>query len=155
MVRFTVDNRNRLIFYGNPVGYVKADTAVVDEMFRTDELNQYLSRMNLTPRWEDGIFDRLVSGEVTGEELAQSRKGCRIWQLKKDVDVAMRFIGYEDQVRKFGEPDAGNYTLVFDGDLGTSDLYDDSGSEFYYCDRVGFQPIRFEQKQDPCINMTL
>ena len=115
MVRFTVDNRNRLIFYGNPVGYVKADTAVVDEMFRTDELNQYLSRMNLTPRWEDGIFDRLVSGEVTGEELAQSRKGCRIWQLKKDVDVAMRFIGYEDQVRKFGEPDAENYTLVFDG----------------------------------------
>ena len=94
MVRFTVDNRNRLIFYGNPVGYVKEDTAVVDEMFRTDELNQYLSRMNLTPRWEDGIFDRLVSGEVTGEELAQSRKGCRIWQLKKDVDVAMRFIGY-------------------------------------------------------------
>ena len=122
MVRFTVDNRNRLIFYGNPVGYVKADTAVVDEMFRTDELNQYLSRMNLTPRWEDGIFDRLVSGEVTGEELAQSRKGCRIWQLKTDVDVAMRFIGYEDQVRKFGEPDAQNYTLVFDGDLGTSDL---------------------------------
>lgn len=78
---------------------------------------------------------------------------------------------------------AENYTLVFDGDLGTSDLeqiyticrdapppgyqgyrmalsdvvelYDDSGSEFYYCDRVGFQPIRFEQKQDPCINMTL
>ena len=163
MVRFTVDNRNRLIFYGNPVGYVKADTAVVDEMFRTDELNQYLSRMNLTPRWEDGIFDRLVSGEVTGEEPAP--------------------VGYEDQVRKFGEPDAENYTLVFDGDLGTSDLeqiyticrdapppgyqgyrmalsdvvelYDDSGSEFYYCDRVGFQPIRFEQKQDPCINMTL
>ena len=30
---------------------------MVDEMFRTDELNQYLSRMNLTPRWEDGIFD--------------------------------------------------------------------------------------------------
>lgn len=121
-MRFTVDNRNRLIFYGNPVGYVKDDAAVVDEMFRTDELNQYLSRMNLTPRWEDGIFDRLISGEVTGEEPVLPRKGCRIWQLKKDVDVAMRFIGYEDQVRKFGEPDAGNYTLVFDGDLGTSDL---------------------------------
>ena len=35
------------------------------------------------------------------------------------------------------------------------ELYDDSVSEFYYCDRVGFQPIRFEQKQDPCIDMTL
>ena len=49
MVRFTVDNRNRLIFYGNPVGYVKADTAVVDEMFRTDELNQYLSHESDAP----------------------------------------------------------------------------------------------------------
>lgn len=29
MVRFTVDNRNRLIFYGNPVGYVKADKVTV------------------------------------------------------------------------------------------------------------------------------
>ena len=73
--------------------------------------------------------------------------------------------------------------VVFDGDLGTSDLeqiyticrdapppgyqgyrmalsdvvelYDDSGSEFYYCDRVGFQPIQFKQEQDPCIDMTL
>ena len=35
------------------------------------------------------------------------------------------------------------------------ELYDDSVSEFYYCDWVGFQSIRFEQKQDPCINMTL
>ena len=99
MVRFTVDNRNRLIFYGNPVGYVKADTAVVDEMFRTDELNQYLSRMNLTPRWEDGIFDRLVSGEVTGEEPVQLQKGCRIWQLKKDVDVAMQSVCIISRVR--------------------------------------------------------
>ena len=133
MVRFTVDNRNRLIFYGNPVGYVKEDTAVVDEMFRTDELNQYLSRMNLMPRWEDGIFDRLVSGEVTGEEPVQPRKGCRIWQLKKDVDVAMRFIGYEDQVRKFGEPDAGNYTLVFDGEavVGVK-VTDEEGEKFIH-----------------------
>ena len=38
LVRFTIDNRNRLIFYGNMVGYVKDDAAVVDEMFQTDEL---------------------------------------------------------------------------------------------------------------------
>ena len=35
LVRFTIDNRNRLIFYGNTVGYVKDDAAVVDEMFQT------------------------------------------------------------------------------------------------------------------------
>ena len=94
LVRFTIDNRNRLIFYGNTVGYVKDDAAVVDEMFRTDELSRYLARMNLTPRWKEGVFDRLASGEMPDEKLGQPQKGCRIWQLRKGVDVTMRFIGY-------------------------------------------------------------
>ena len=187
MTRFTVDGRNRLVFYGNMVGYVKDNTAVVDEMFQSDELCQYLSRLNLTTQWEDGIYDRLMGGEVPSEELelGQPQKGCRIWQLKKSVDVTMRFIGYEDLIKKFGEPTADNYEQVFDGDLGTNDLekiyaicrdnpphgyqgyrmalsdvvelYDASGSEFYYCDRVGFRPIQFEQEQEQteCIEMTM
>ena len=156
MVRFTIDNRNRLIFYGNTVGYVK-----------------------------EGIFDRLAAGETPSEELGQPQKGCRIWQLRKGVDVTMRFIGYEDLIKRFGEPDADNYTQVFDGDLGTNDLeqiyaicrdnpppgyqgyrmalsdvvelYDDSGSEFFYCDRVGFRPIQFDQRQEQneCHEMTM
>lgn len=36
MVRFTVDNRNRLIFYGNPVGYVKADILIAGLMVFKD-----------------------------------------------------------------------------------------------------------------------
>ena len=187
MTRFTVDGRDRLVFYGNMVGYVKDNTAVVDEMFQSDELCQYLSRLELTPRWEEGIYDRLTGGEVPSEEpeLWEPRKGCRIWQLKQSVDVAMRFIGYEDTVKKFGEPVAENYVEVFDGDLGTNDpekiysicrdapppgyqghrmalsdvveLYDDSGSEFYYCDRVGFRPIRFgeQQEKSECTEMTM
>ena len=99
---------------------------------------------------------------------------CRIWQLKKAADVAMRFIEYKDLVQKFGEPDISNYTNVFDGNLGTTDLeeiydicrnkppvgyqgykmalsdvvelYDDAGSQFYYCDRIGFRPIRFVEQ---------
>lgn len=78
MVRFTIDNRNRLIFYGNTVGYVKDDAAVVDEMFQTDELSRYLARLNLTPQWKEGIFDRLAAGETPGEELGQPQKGCRM-----------------------------------------------------------------------------
>ena len=93
LVRFTIDNRNRLIFYGNTVGYVKDDAAVVDEMFQTDELSRYLARLNLTPQWKEGIFDRLAAGEAPGEELGQPQNGCRIWQLRKGVDVTMRFIG--------------------------------------------------------------
>ena len=62
------------------VGYVKDSTAVVDEMFQTDELSRYLARMNLAPQWEEGVFDRLTAGEVPGEELphlaAPKRCGC-------------------------------------------------------------------------------
>ena len=37
------------------------------------------------------------------------------------------------------------------------ELYDDSGSEFYYCDRVGFRPIRFDgqQEKSECREMTM
>ena len=37
------------------------------------------------------------------------------------------------------------------------ELYDASGSEFYYCDRVGFRPIQFSQGQEQaeCIEMTM
>lgn len=101
LVRFTIDNRNRLVFYGNTVGYVKDDAAVVDEMFQTDELSRYLARLNLMPQWKEGVFDRLAAGEMPSEELGQPQKGCRIWQLRKGVDVTMRFIGYEDLIKRF------------------------------------------------------
>ena len=37
------------------------------------------------------------------------------------------------------------------------ELYDEAGSEFYYCDRVGFRPISFNhnQEQTECIEMTM
>ena len=154
-------------------------------MFQTDELSRYLARLNLTPQWKEGVFDRLAAGEAPGEELGQPQKGCRIWQLRKGVDVTMRFIGYEDLIQRFGEPDADNYTQVLTAiwvpmiwsrstpsavtirlpdtqgyRMALSDvveLYDDSGSEFFYCDRVGFRPIQFNQhqEQNECHEMTM
>ena len=37
------------------------------------------------------------------------------------------------------------------------ELYDDSGSEFFYCDRVCFRPIQFDQRQEQneCHEMTM
>ena len=67
MVRFTVDNRNRLVYYGNLVGFIQDDKAVVDTIFQSDELSGYISRLKLTPQWKDGVFDRLTSGEVPSE----------------------------------------------------------------------------------------
>lgn len=184
MIRFTVDNRNRLVYYGNLVGFVQDDKAVVDTMFQSDELAGYISRLKLTPQWQDGVFDKLTAGEIPSEQKAPALKNCRIWQLGRSADIAMRFISYDDMVQKFGEPDPARYEKVFDGDIGTNDLeeiyskcnlqhppdyrghsmsmsdvvelYDDSGSEFYYCDRVGFRPIKFnQQEQVQCENMTM
>ena len=61
LVRFTIDNRNRLIFYGNTVGYVKNDAAVVDEMFQTDELSRYLAgheASGIGIAFKCGLFER-------------------------------------------------------------------------------------------------
>lgn len=186
MVRLTIDNQNRLIFYDNPVGYVCGDgiSAVVDEMFQRPELQKELERLRLTPQWRSGVYDQLISGSAlitdTGEEL----KRCRVWQLRPNVDVGMRFIDHKTMVERFGAPTMDRYQLVYDGQLGTNDpeqvyticrdvppkdycghamamsdvveLYDRYGSSFYYCDRVGVQEISFcPQEQTSCMEMSL
>ena len=184
MISFTVDSRNRLVYYGNLAGFVQGEKAVVDRMFQTDELTGYLSRMKLIPQWEDGIFDRLADGELPGEHESVLMKNCRVWQLKRSVDISMRFIEYSDMKARFGEPNQADYEVVFDGELGTNDLaeiyticnlqhppdyqghsmsmsdvvelYDSEGSSFYYCDRVGFQASQFKnQEQMKCSDMSM
>jgi len=87
----------------------------------------------------------------------------------------MKFISYEEMVRKFGEPSPGNYRIAYDGQLDTNDpetiyerysirqppgflgnplsmsdiieLYNAAGSEFYYADRKVFRQIEFESPE--------
>lgn len=173
MTYFATNEQNRIVFYDNLIGYVRDNTAVVDELFHTEELQRCLSKRNFSVRWENGIFDRLACGEVPAE-LSQNQTKCRIWQLKNDVSAEMRFIGYEETVRKFGEPKRKNYTVVFDGTLGTEnlerifeicrdeppedyighrmgladvvELYDETESRCYFCDRIGFREIKFTEE---------
>ena len=178
MSRLTIDTQNRIISHGNPIGYIRPEEqiAVADTMFRGQELEAELQRLKLTPRWEDDLYDRMISGEAFTSESGAPLKRCRVWQLKPDTEVAMRFISYEQMTERFGEPKMDQYSPVYDGAPDTNDLeaiyalcrdhppegyrghrmglgdvvelYDSGGSEFYYCDRVGFQPIAFAfQKQ--------
>lgn len=84
-----------------------------------------------------------------------------------------------EELERFGQPDRKHYETVYDGLVGTNDpeeiytlfrdpvpgydgrpigisdvleLYDANGSEFYYCDRVGFRQIEFapQQEMDLC-----
>lgn len=169
--------QNGLIsYYGNPAGYIEKNQAVVDCMFQSDELNCWLKGRGLSPKWTEGVMERLLSGERLGEEAnAVSLKNVRIWQLCSEVDVRMKFISYADMVEQFGPPVQEDYCIAYDGQLDTNnletiyekfstrqfpgygghplsmsdviELYNQEGSEFYYIDRTVFRQIVFESRE--------
>lgn len=153
-------------YYGNRAGFVRNHTATVDEMFRKDDLIHFLGEQkNLSVKWKNGVYDMLVKGVI---EDSVTLKMCRVYQLKPNVDMRMKFIGYEElQKRGFGKPSLNNYQVVYDGNIGTNDLeeiysifsqpdklpeftgyalsvsdiielYDENESEFQYVDKWGF-----------------
>jgi hypothetical protein len=162
-------------YYGNPAGYTEKDKAVVDRIFQNDELAGWLRGRGLSAEWTDGVMERLIAGERPDAENAAPLKNVRIWQLRSDVDVRMKFISYPDMARQFGEPCPEDYLVAYDGQLDTNDLeaiydrfdthppvgfsgqalamsdvvelYDGSGGEFYYTDRRGFQKISFAPRE--------
>lgn len=168
-----------IMYYGNRAGRLDDGCAVVDPMFKGQELTSFLERQHQIHdvKWMDGMFDRLMAGKQEGA-AAQELRNVRVWQLKPDVDVYMKFIGYEETCRKFGPPDQENYQAVYDGAAETNELealymrfgndgralpdsyrghslsmsdvlelYDSTGSSFYYVDRTGFQEIEFAAPQ--------
>lgn len=169
--------KNGLIsYYGNPAGYIEKDNAVMDSIFQSDELSVWLQSRSLTPQWTDGVLERLLAGEqMVGIESGTPLKNVRIWQLKPDSDIRMKFIGLEEMEKQFGQPNPAHYNMVYDGQLGTNDLeaiyercninhppgysgyslsmsdvvelYNSEGSEFYYCDRFEFRQIDFTPEE--------
>ena len=164
---------NRILYYGNTAGYIEKGKAVVDPLFQNDELQSYLTeKKGLELDWRNGTFARLAEGRIDPEGNMQVLKKCRVHQLKPDVDVMMKFIGYDELVEQFGEPDPENYQVVYDSEVETNDLeelyakfnldyppgyeghslsmsdvvelYDDSGSSFHYVDRFGYKEISFQ-----------
>ena len=161
-----------ILYYGNVAGSVADGRAVVDPMFQVEELASYLKNQKTIReiQWKPGVFDRLMScGKEEG--VMQMLKDCRVWQLKPEVNVQMKFISYETLLEKFGPPVLENYQMVFDGAVETNDLeklyakfnidypegymghslsisdvlelYDESGSSYYYVDLTGFQEVKF------------
>jgi len=166
---------NRILYYGNTAGYIEKDRAIVDPMFQNEELRSYLTeKKGLELEWRNGTYVRMAEGKVDPEGNLQVLKKCRVHQLKPNVDVMMKFIGYDELMEHFGEPDPDNYQVVYDGEVETNnheelfakfnldhppgyeghslsmsdvvELYDDSGSSFHYVDRFGFKEISFRPR---------
>ena len=165
--------KDRILFYGNTAGYIENGKAIVDPMFHCEELKDYLAeKQGLEIQWTNGVFDRLASGRPDPDGNTPILKNCRIHQLKPDVDVMMKFIGYDELLERFGEPNPENYQVVYDGQLETNnldaiyekfnldhppgyqghslsmsdviELYDQNGSSFHYVDRFGFKEVGFQ-----------
>ena len=162
-----------LVYYGNPAGYVKDDRATVDTMFQSKEFEEWLSEKKFNANWAEGIFERLSKGEKLGDPLETSSplKNVRIWQLKSDSNLELRFRAYVEVLKVSGEPSRENYNVVFDGGLDTNnlefiytkfnmdhpsdfkghslsisdvvELYDENSSEYHYVDQFGFKAIEF------------
>ena len=162
-----------LVYYGNPAGYLKENEATVDTMFKSKEFEEWLSEKKFISNWTEGVFERLSKGEMLGNSQVESSplKNVRIWQLKTDSDLELRFRGYDEVLNVSGEPSKNNYDVVFDGELETNDLesiytkfnidhpsdfkghslsisdvvelYDENSSEFNYVDQFGFKEIEF------------
>lgn len=165
-----------IVYYGNRVGMVQDGQAVADPMFEREELKDFLNHQRdiREVKWQNGVFDRLVNQAEPSPDQPVL-KNVRVWQLKPDVDIRMKFISYEEMCRQFGSPSAEQYQLVYDGAVETNDLealyttfntewpegytghslsmsdvlelYDRESSSFHYVDRFGFQQVDFNSPE--------
>lgn len=176
MQRIFIDNHDRILYYSNPAGYIAGKEAVVDTMFQTQELERFLQSRHSPSAGRTASMTVSCWGRGAAASTRRLRpESCRVWQLTRDSPINMRFIPYEALLERFGQPDRKHYETVYDGLVGTNDpeeiytlfrdpvpgydgrpigisdvleLYDADGSEFYYCDRVGFQQIEFAPQQE-------
>ncbi len=161
-----------VVYYGNRVGVIHQKKAVIDPMFQKPELEEYLQKRKLEVEWQDGIYEELAASSKRSDEPVKEQIKLRVYQLKPDVDVRMKFIAYDELIMKgFGKPRRGNYQSIFEGDTDTMDLnqimerYErdtppnwngrplaisdiielsaKTGSQFYYIDKKGFKKIDF------------
>ena len=165
-----------LIYYGNPAGYLSEGKVILDSIFEKEDIISYLSKgEKLAVEVRAGVYDRLSEGggmEKAGTEEKERR--VRIYQLKQDSSIMMRFISLaEREKRGFGEPQPDEYVRVYEkevdafsleevweqfgrkvpGDfkghaLSISDIVefvDDKASRFFYVEPKGFAEIHFTE----------
>ena len=127
-------------YYGNRVGRVTEGCAVVDPMFQNEALESFLRKQRNIQKiqWQDGIYDRLANSQQDMES-AKGLKDVRIWQLRGDVDVHMKFLALFQMEQQYGSPKPDFYIKVYEGASDTNDL-----EELY--DKFRYQSLLFQKK---------
>ena len=96
-----------IMYYGSRAGQIADGCAVVDPLFHGPELQDFLDKQKhiREVKWMDGIYDRLMNAPKETGFRQTALKNVRIWQLKPDVDIQMKFIPFEELSHRFGPPD--------------------------------------------------
>lgn len=159
--------KNEIICQGSvPIGYFDEGTAILDSDFMGCEVGRKLISSGHSVFWRNGIA-KLLKTQSLNEPSVRS---VRIHQLKTEVDPGKKFIGYAKLHQQYGGLDIDDYSVVFDGKLGTDnldvlyekfngtklpkgyrghkltvsdivELYEENCSEFWYLDLEGFLHI--------------
>ena len=167
---------NRILnYYGNPAGYLTDGKVVLDSIFNKKDVIEYLSeKEKLAVEIRSGVYDRLSEGggmDFVGKETIGRR--IRIYQLKQDSPILMRFVSLAERKRRgFDQPQMQEYVLVYEGEvedfqlekvwekfgrkvpddfkghaLSISDVVEFSDGEtslFFYVEPKGFANIEFQ-----------
>lgn len=164
---------NLLIYYGNTAGYIESGKAIVDTMFESADLSEWLfEHWNLRCQFHDGVYKRLMSGQAPKEanpnqKPAAMKFRCRIWQLKPESDFMIRFRDYHELP---SPPNQANYEVAAKLDVETDSLeeicslleesghllrisdvieiYTGNDSNFYYIGKTKYIPVEFEPQKE-------
>ena len=130
-------------YYGNRVGRVTEGCAVVDPMFQNEALESFLRKQRNIQKiqWQDGIYDRLANSQQDMES-AKGLKDVRIWQLRGDVDVHMKFLALFQMEQQYGSPKPDFYIKVYEGASDTNDL-EELYDKFRYHPPSGYTGVPF------------
>lgn len=116
-----------LIYYGNPAGYLSEGTVVLDSIFDKEDIIAYLSgKEKLAVEIRSGVYDCLSEGGGVEIAVAVSKgRRIRIYQLKQDSPLLMRFISLAERAKRgFEKPQQTEYVLVYEGEVDTFSLED-------------------------------
>jgi hypothetical protein len=179
--KISIDNRQRILLLGRPIGYIQKGAATVDDACHLLEVNRFLLPRCKSVKFAPGVSKKLEQDEIMGLDI----KRARVYQLKPDVAPEMRFIGYEQLKARHGGVDPDNYAVVFDGDVGSADpeavyrmlrdsppsgykghaltrsdvleLYNPKESRFFYIDTFALKAVEFEAElqQEPTLGMSM
>jgi len=180
--KVSIDDRQRIMLFGRPIGYIQKGAATVDDACHLLEVNRFLMPRCKSVRFAHGVAKKLEQDEVM--DNAHHVRRARVYQLKPDTAPEMRFIGYEQLMVRHGGVDRENYALVFDGDVSSADpeevyrmlrdspppgykghaltrsdvleLYNPKESRCFYIDTFALKPVEFgqEPRQEPGMSMS-